>query len=56
MMTTLKQALESGKLDQFIAEHKGETGDQAKSERIIRSMAGKSKEAREASSRGDRDD
>jgi hypothetical protein len=55
-MTTLKQALESGNLDQFIAEHKGEAGDQVELERVIRSMAGKSKEAPEASSPGDCDD
>lgn len=55
-MTTLKKAIEQGKLDQFIAEHKGETGDQAELERVIRSMAGKSKEAPEASSPDDCDD
>ena len=55
-MTTLREALEQGKLDQFIAEHKGEVGDQAELERIIRSMAGTSKEAREASSPDDCDD
>lgn len=35
-MTDLKQALESGKLDQFIAERKGETGDGAESVLAIR--------------------
>lgn len=55
-MATLKQALESGNLDQFIAERKGETGDQAELERVIRSMAGTSKEAPEASSPDDCDD
>lgn len=55
-MTTLREALEQGKLEQFIAEHKGETGDQAELERVIRSMAGRSKEAPEASSRDDCDD
>ena len=44
-MTTLREAIEQGKLDQFIAEHKGEKGDPAEFERIIRSMAGTSKEA-----------
>jgi hypothetical protein len=44
------------KLDQFIAEHKGETGDRAELERIIRSMAGTSKEAPEASSPDGSDD
>ena len=55
-MTTLKDAIEQGKLDQFIAEHKGETGDQAELERIIRSMAGKSKQAPKTSSQDDCDD
>ena len=55
-MTTLKEAIEQGKLDQFIAEHKGETGDQAELERVIRSMAGTSKEAPEASSPNGSDD
>lgn len=38
------------KLDQFIAEREGETGDHAELERVIRSMAGTSKEAPPASS------
>jgi hypothetical protein len=42
---TLKQALEAGKLDQFIAEHDGETGDQEVLEATIRAMAGTSREA-----------
>jgi hypothetical protein len=29
MMTTLKQALEAGKLEQFIAEHGDKEGDEA---------------------------
>ena len=44
------------KLDRFIAEHKGEVGDPAEFERTIRSMAGKSKAAPEASAKGSRDD
>jgi len=56
MMTNLKQALADGKLDQFIAEREGETGDQAELERVIRSMAGTSKEAPEASSPDGSDD
>lgn len=55
-MTTLREALENGKLDQFIAEHKGDTGDQAELERAIRSMAGTSKEVPGASSPDDCDD
>lgn len=47
---SLATARRQDKLDQFIAEHKGETGDRAELERIIRSMAGTSKEAPEASS------
>lgn len=55
-MITLREAVEQGKLEQFIAEHKGETGDQAELERVIRSMAGMSKEAPSASSQPDCDD
>ena len=44
------------KLDQFIAEHKGETGDQAELERVIRSMAETSKSDPETSSPDDCDD
>ena len=55
-MISLREATERGKLDQFIAEHNGETGDQVELERVIRSMAGTSKEAPEASSPDDCDD
>ncbi len=55
-MIDLKQALESGKLDQFIAEREGEIGDPVAFERVIRSMAERSKEAPEASSPDDCDD
>lgn len=55
-MMTLREALEQGQLDKFIAEHKGETGDPIELERVIRSMAGTSKEAPEASSPPDCDD
>lgn len=44
------------KLNQFIAEHEGEIGDREAFEATLRSMAGKSKEAPEASSRDDCDD
>ncbi len=44
------------KLDQFIAEHKGETGDADAFDATLRSMAGTSKEAPEASSPDDCDD
>lgn len=46
----------SSKIDQFVAERNDEVGDQAELERVIRSMAGTSKEAPEASSRDDCDD
>lgn len=55
-MTTLREAIEGGKLDQFIAERKGEKGDQAAFEATLRSMAGTSREAPEASSPDDCDD
>ncbi len=55
-MISLRKAIDEGKLDQFIAEHKGETGDQPELERVIRSMAGTLKEAPEASSPDDCDD
>lgn len=55
-MITLREAIAQGKLDQFIAERDGEAGDQAELERVIRSMAGTSKEAPPASSPPDCDD
>jgi len=55
-MTNLKQALETGKLKRFIAERRGETGDAEAFNRLLQSMAGKSKEAPEASSPDDSDD
>ncbi len=55
-MTTLRKARDDGKLAKFIAEHKGETGDREALERTIRSMAGTSKEAPEASPPDDCDD
>lgn len=48
-MIDLKQARQSGKLGEFIAEHEGETGDADALECVIRSMAGTSKEAPAAS-------
>lgn len=55
-MLTLRQALETGKLDQFIAEHKDEIGDLGAFNRTVEAMAGTSKEAPEASSPDDCDD
>ena len=53
---TLAQAKEQGKLDQFIAEHEGEIGDREAFDATLRSMAGMSKEAPEASSPDGSDD
>ena len=52
----LREAVEQNKLDQFIAERGGEKGDPAVFDATLRSMAGKSKEAPEASSPDDCDD
>ncbi len=47
---TLKEAVASDRLKQFIKERKGETGDQAAFDKAISSMAqGKSPKAQEAS-------
>lgn len=54
-MTTLKEARDKGKLDQFIKEREPETGDGAALEKTIAAMAGKSSEAPKASSRRNRD-
>jgi hypothetical protein len=48
-MTNLKQARDSGKLDQFIKEHKGEQGDPAAFNRALAAMAQTSPEAPPAS-------
>ena len=55
-MKSLRKAIEDGKLEQFIAERKGETGDRDAFEATLASMAGTSKEAPEASSPDDCDD
>lgn len=55
-MISLKQARESGKLDQFIKQHKGDQGDPAAFSRIVASMAQTSPEAPPASSLDDHDD
>ncbi len=55
-MDNLKQARERGKLKQFIAERKGETGDESAFDATLRSMAGKSKPAPETSYQDDCDD
>ena len=55
-MMSLREAIASGKVDQFVAEHEGEIGDREAFEATLRSMAEKSKEAPEASSPDDCDD
>ena len=55
-MISLREALEQDKLEEFIAEHEGEIGDAEAFETTLRSMAGTSKEAQEASSQDDCDD
>ena len=55
-MTNLKQARESGKLDQFVKQHKGEQGDPAAFNQTVASMAQMSPEAPKASDRHDHDD
>lgn len=54
-VTTLKEAIEQGKLDQFVAEREAEgaaPGDKAAFNRTLNSMAGKSKATRAASKPG----
>jgi hypothetical protein len=55
-MITLREAIDQGKLDQFIAEHKDEVGDADAFDLTVQAMAGTSKEAPEASSPDDCDD
>lgn len=56
-MTTLRDARNQGKLDQFIAEHEADPpGDEAAFNRAVEAMAGKSKATPEASPPADRDD
>lgn len=54
-MATLRKARDEGKLDEFAAEHEAE-GDEAEFNRLFEAMAGKSKEAPEASKPDDCDD
>jgi hypothetical protein len=53
-VTTLREARDQGKLEQFIKEHEAETGDRDAMDKTISSMAGRSSEARPASKKGDR--
>ena len=55
-MTSFKQARESGKINQFVKQHKGEQGDPAAFNRTVASMAQTSPEAPKASGRPVRDD
>ena len=55
-MISLRDALKQGDIKTFIAEHEGETGDADAFDATLRSMAGTSKEAQEASSQDDCDD
>lgn len=55
-MTTLKEAIEQGKLDQFIAEHPEVKGDMEAFNRAVEAMARTSKEARPASRQDGSDD
>lgn len=53
---TLATAQAKGRLEEFIALHKGETGDADAFDATLRSMAGKSKEAPATSPQGNCDD
>lgn len=55
-MITLREAIDQSKLEQFIAEHKDSTGEEAAFNLTLQAMAGKSKEAPKASSQDDCDD
>lgn len=51
-MTTLREAREKGKIDQFIKEHEGDAkGDADQVNRTLKAMAQKSKAVPKASSR-----
>ena len=53
-MTTLREAREKGKLEDFIKEREAELGDAAALDRTVSAMAGKSSAAPKASSRRSR--
>ncbi|MEA3000605.1 MAG: hypothetical protein QOK17_2438 [Sphingomonadales bacterium] len=55
-MTSLREARELGKLEQFIAEREGQAGDAAALDKALSVMAGKSSEAPPASPRRNRAD
>ena len=57
MMVNLKQAINDGRLAEFVKEHQQDPkGDATAFTKALQSMAGKSKEARKASSAGNADD
>lgn len=56
MTINLREAIEQGKLDQFIAEHPEVQGDEEAFNRAVQAMAQTSKEARPASPLGGSDD
>lgn len=55
-MISLKEALDAGKLDQFIAEHPEVKGDEEAFNRAVQAMAQTSKEAHPASPKVGSDD
>tara|TARA_S200002703_G_scaffold100543_1_gene86907 strand:+ start:195 stop:503 length:309 start_codon:yes stop_codon:yes gene_type:complete len=55
-MVTLREVIGQGKLNQSVAKRKGEASDADVCKANLRSMAGKLKEASEASSQNDCDD
>lgn len=55
-MVTLREAIDTGKLDQFIAEHPEVKSDEAAFNCVVEAMARTSKEARPASPKAGSDD
>lgn len=55
-MITLRQAIDQGKIDQFVKEHPEVQGDMDAFNRAVEAMARKSSADRPASSPGDHDD
>lgn len=55
-MITLREAIDQGKLEQYIAEHEGEIADLNDFNLTLQAMAGKSSEAPKTSDRRDDDD
>ena len=55
-MITLREAVDQGKLEQYVAEHPEVQGDEEAFNRAVQAMAQTSKEARPASPKGGSDD